>query len=862
MQEYTDKRLAGFTHEQAKKAVKKGVIGTAKLAAKLEKQFTGISRPLNIEQAAVLSPLINQTQSSLLSRNASSVQRYGKAMVADFERVMRQGFVEGLSNQQVISRMVMTGSMGGIKAAKLHAKEPKYFPAPTGFVKKQYWAERIVRTETAYAYNKANHATLKETKAQDFPDMQKKILATFDSRTAPDSIAVHGQIREVDEYFMDGAGREYMHPPGRPNDRETVVPWRPEWQELPNTVPTPPKQAALAEVDTLSNKAKNALGPKALKQSMLAKVNAKKAELLAQKQKSLTAAAVASGAKQAALAAAKEGKGLAEGVEAIEAQATDVAKIYEASKKAASMAQVKKAQAALAKAKAYKEATATAKAKALAAQKEKKKAAEKKAQLEHKKAKKQIIMNSTMKGADVYMENMKYLAKSDPETFQWMMGDALGKKLSLSNIKKNWKEHAIKLGKQEAAMTDQQLAKWLPKKKVKPTVDKVVKTSLGEKLDPSSEADAWLIKAKQDNDKGALTVKASGGGYFDVYNAGAEKLSYFKKSGDYFTVTPPSTVGLSQKSFLEIEEATGYALEVSHKIKKVNEAAVKQAKAASGAKVASGAKAKAKAKAKAVHPSEQGRETELAAQAKVFKGKGKNPGLDELPEYKLRADERGSISDDAKTVDGKVFGVVEYMAIKSKIYDAMSEDGRYSVTRFTGNAYTEIRKTESTLQVGSWDDVRKKADVKLKPKSQRDRDSKNISAAIKAAQGSAIDGQLVWRGIDDVHKDLVSDWLKTGKWGNFGTSSTSRTKSVALRFGNVSETSDGVFSNNARYSPKDQVNVIFRMRNKRGVAVENMSQHERENEVLVPADSEYKITNAYYGEGSENKVVIIEGEEI
>jgi hypothetical protein len=36
-------------------------------------------------------------------------------------------------------------------------------------------------------------------------------------------------VRPLDGEFEDGAGRRYQFPPGRPNDRGYVVPWRAEW---------------------------------------------------------------------------------------------------------------------------------------------------------------------------------------------------------------------------------------------------------------------------------------------------------------------------------------------------------------------------------------------------------------------------------------------------------------------------------------------------------------------------------------------------------------------------------------------------------------------------------------------------------
>lgn len=310
VQAYANQRLLGLTHDQAKKAVSASVKSTVALAKNLERHFTGISKPLNLEQAAVMDPLISGTNSSLLGRHRSSVERYGLAMVADFERVIRTGFVEGLTNHEVIQRMVSTGAVSGITALSLSQAEPAHFPKPTGYMRKQYWAERIVRTETAYAYNRANLQTMQTAQQTDFQDMQKKILATFDNRTAPDSIAVHGQIRKLDENFRDGAGREYLHPPARPNDRETVIPWRPEWRELPNTVPTPPEQAAQASLQATSGT--DNLAPNQRRAAMKAAIASKKEELMEQVQQAKSQAAVTSGAAARAARAAASKKRIRE----------------------------------------------------------------------------------------------------------------------------------------------------------------------------------------------------------------------------------------------------------------------------------------------------------------------------------------------------------------------------------------------------------------------------------------------------------------------------------------------------------------------------------------------------------------------
>lgn len=121
-------------------------------------------------------------------------------------------------------------------------------------VAERYKAERIVRTEMAQAYNAAHQQTLYEARdSGQVPGLKKSCVAVFDSRTALDSYPVHGQVRELEAPFIDGEGRRYQHPPGRPNDREKEIPWLEEVsaQDL-DAAPRPdgatPEQVAAEDV--------------------------------------------------------------------------------------------------------------------------------------------------------------------------------------------------------------------------------------------------------------------------------------------------------------------------------------------------------------------------------------------------------------------------------------------------------------------------------------------------------------------------------------------------------------------------------------------------------------------------------------
>ena len=95
------------------------------------------------------------------------------------------------------------------------------------FGARRFAAERIVRTELSHAYHTAHLEQLRRVRDQDGLAVQKTCIAVFDTRTAADSVPVHYQVRDLDEEFVDGEGRRYLAPPGRPNDREKMVAYLP-----------------------------------------------------------------------------------------------------------------------------------------------------------------------------------------------------------------------------------------------------------------------------------------------------------------------------------------------------------------------------------------------------------------------------------------------------------------------------------------------------------------------------------------------------------------------------------------------------------------------------------------------------------
>lgn len=156
----------------------------------------GEPRPINLSAVAEL-----ETE-TLIERYESSLQTFGQA-VADKVRASLSGGI------------IMRQDRNGIVDAVAEA------------INGERWrAARIVRTETINAYNAAHNRALFEARdSGQVPELRKSAIATFDARTDQDSYPVHGQVRDLEDEFVDGDGRRYLHPPGRPNDREKEIPW-------------------------------------------------------------------------------------------------------------------------------------------------------------------------------------------------------------------------------------------------------------------------------------------------------------------------------------------------------------------------------------------------------------------------------------------------------------------------------------------------------------------------------------------------------------------------------------------------------------------------------------------------------------
>lgn len=197
-----------------------GVRSTVGVLQHFEGVTGGPIRPLALAAAIA-------AQDPLLARHPSSVARYGLRTIERVAGVMQRGLLEGATFDEMKKRLTS---------------------GPGPLVQSAGDAARIVRTEGMFAYNAGAHEEALAQRAARFPDLQKKLVETFDIRTAEDSRAAHGQVKDLEDLFVDGAGRRYLHPPGRPNDRGVCIPYRMAWEEGSTSTAAPAPAPAPAPV--------------------------------------------------------------------------------------------------------------------------------------------------------------------------------------------------------------------------------------------------------------------------------------------------------------------------------------------------------------------------------------------------------------------------------------------------------------------------------------------------------------------------------------------------------------------------------------------------------------------------------------
>lgn len=192
---------------------------------------------LPIEEAARFHGVIDKRKTSLLKQNRESMASYGASVVKKIEGHLALSLATGESTAQAVERVAKTADV-------------------------EFWrAERIVRTEQAWAYNATQRDGMVASR-EAMPDLYMRWTehcdnpdslawpSPMDDRVGADSVGLHGQVARpggafempssatsisihtrygVSEVSPDMIGETWFHPPNRPNDRATIMPWRPSW---------------------------------------------------------------------------------------------------------------------------------------------------------------------------------------------------------------------------------------------------------------------------------------------------------------------------------------------------------------------------------------------------------------------------------------------------------------------------------------------------------------------------------------------------------------------------------------------------------------------------------------------------------
>jgi hypothetical protein len=220
-------RLAGELSDVTREAQTDAIRGLSRSISKLERHFTGAEVSLPIDEAWRLRELVGRRRPMLDDMHQRSMARWGARLFSDVHEATSMALAQDLTTEEAI-RII-----------------------PEAAAAEWWQGERIVRTETAWAYN-LGHADGIDEATEVLPDLMKRWTEhvddstgqPLDDRVAPDSLAMHGQVTEADGEFgfpSDAEGMTekeisrmqergpWVAPPNRPNDRASLQPWRPGW---------------------------------------------------------------------------------------------------------------------------------------------------------------------------------------------------------------------------------------------------------------------------------------------------------------------------------------------------------------------------------------------------------------------------------------------------------------------------------------------------------------------------------------------------------------------------------------------------------------------------------------------------------
>jgi len=228
----TERRMAGELGDISRDAQVEALHGLSSDLAMLEKTFTGADVVLPLDEAMRFQGIVAGRRESLLRMHEDSMDAWGAWNVRQVEDELTRSLMLGEQFSETIDRV-------------------------DGITQEAWWqAERITRTETAFAFNAAQRDGLVAA-SEEIPGLAMRWVEYVDDATGEglddrvdiDSLMMHGQVADLGGKFTmpltlpDGSpvpkdkehkvkhlmGKSWAQPPNRPNDRATLVPWKSDW---------------------------------------------------------------------------------------------------------------------------------------------------------------------------------------------------------------------------------------------------------------------------------------------------------------------------------------------------------------------------------------------------------------------------------------------------------------------------------------------------------------------------------------------------------------------------------------------------------------------------------------------------------
>lgn len=219
------------------------------IQARLEAHFAGVAKRLEGKLGRQGAPVLEAGARDAGKLVGRLTGREPPAELASKVTMRHLAEVERLRSESArgVSAEISAQTWRGLRASFEKQVDPRHLIVLAGeLMDQQSWrVDRLVRTETSYAYNLAQAAALKAYPTEPgellwgrwterVDDLSGKPL---DKKVAEDSLVLHGQVARPGGVFTMPddpragklAGRSWAHPPNRPNDRSVLLPWQRHW---------------------------------------------------------------------------------------------------------------------------------------------------------------------------------------------------------------------------------------------------------------------------------------------------------------------------------------------------------------------------------------------------------------------------------------------------------------------------------------------------------------------------------------------------------------------------------------------------------------------------------------------------------